>query len=206
MLLQPHLPLSGETGAAGPSAFPLVVRGGKLEPGLAAKQPWEALSSALEILRRMNIAAPPIAQVSSKQLLWTEGPPSSSDNGELSYHALLTDIRLFGATGETTELGRGQVFYNGRPLCNAGAGNNSPGTWDVNAANVVCRMLGFPRAREYYTRTCHFGDCTADDWILSGFNCTGTENRIIDCPHESTINSDCDTPAVDMVGVDCIPG
>ena len=63
MILQPHLPLSGETGAAGPSAFPLVVRGGKLEPGLAAKQPWEVLSSALEILRRMNIAAQPIAQV-----------------------------------------------------------------------------------------------------------------------------------------------
>lgn len=115
----------------------------------------------------------------------------------------MTDISLRGATAGP---GRGQVFLNGRPLCNAAAGNNAPGTWDINAANVVCRMLGFPKASKSFARTCQFGDCTASNWIRSGFQCTGSENDIRDCPHESSVAFDCDAPSVDMVGVECITG
>merc|ERR1712037_890202 len=87
---------------------------------------------------------------------------------------------------------RGQVFYKGRPLCNADGTNNDPGSWDMNNAQVVCKMLGFAKATNYYKRTCQFGDCTGTDWIMSGLNCIGTETNIEDCPHDSTISSQCD--------------
>ena len=113
-----------------------------------------------------------------------------------------TEISLRGATAGPD---RGQVFYKGRPLCNAGAGNND-GTWDINAANVICKMLGFPKAANAYKRACQFGDCTANDWILGGFNCTGQEANITECPHETTPSSDCNSAVVDMVGVQCSNG
>ena len=113
-----------------------------------------------------------------------------------------TEISLRGATAGPD---RGQVFYKGRPLCNAGAGNND-GTWDINAANVICKMLGFPKAANAYKRVCQFGDCTASDWILGGFNCTGQEAKIIECPHETTPSSECNSAGLDMVGVECSTG
>ena len=108
--------------------------------------------------------------------------------------------------GATARPDRGHVFYNGRPLCNAGNGTNDPGTWDINEANVVCKMLGFSRATKYYRRSCPFGDCTDKNFILGGFNCTGQEADITECQHETTPAKDCDSATHDMVGVECDTG
>ena len=114
-----------------------------------------------------------------------------------------TEISLRGASSGPD---RGQVFYKGRPLCNVAGTNNDPGSWNIDAANVVCRMLGFVRATDAYKRKCQFGGCTSEDWILSGFNCTGNEMNISECPHETTIPSACDDANVDGVGVQCDMG
>ena len=114
-----------------------------------------------------------------------------------------TEISLHGASSGPD---RGQVFYKGRPLCNVAGTNNDPGSWNIDAANVVCRMLGFVRATDAYKRKCQFGGCTSEDWILSGFNCTGNEMNISECPHETTIPSACDDANVDGVGVQCDMG
>ena len=105
--------------------------------------------------------------------------------------------------GSSATSSQGHVFLDGRPLCNAAQGNNSPGTWNLNAANVVCRELGFSGASNYYVRSCPFGDCSVQGWIRSGIRCSGTENSILDCPYESSIASDCDAPSVDYCGVKC---
>ena len=110
------------------------------------------------------------------------------------------NISLHGTTASSS---RGQVFLDGQPLCNAAIGNNSPGTWDFNAANVVCKELGFSTAANFYRRTCQFGDCMDDNWIRSGITCTGDETSILDCAHDPTIAEECDSAAVDMVGVEC---
>merc|ERR1712013_881607 len=98
------------------------------------------------------------------------------------------NISLHGTTASSSQ---GQVFLDGQPLCNAAIGNNSPGTWDFNAANVVCKELGFSAAANFYRRTCQFGDCMDD------------ETSILDCAHDPTIAEECDSAAVDMVGVEC---
>merc|ERR1719153_1283665 len=91
---------------------------------------------------------------------------------------------------------RGTVYLNGRPLCdddiNSRDGNS---VWDLDDATVVCRMLGFSKAtKEYHDNTegC-FGSCSPAGipFAMSGFQCTGTESHILDCPHDATVSSAC---------------
>ena len=111
--------------------------------------------------------------------------------------------------GSNARHDRGHVFYQGRPICPETTGN--PTTWDINASNVVCKMLGFSKAIKWSHDRCDYGDCpeAGIPFAMSGFNCTGSENHITDCPHDSTVPSNCGTNGetqgngVDIVGVEC---
>ena len=53
--------------------------------------------------------------------------------------------------------------------------------WDLNDAAVVCRQLGYLRASFAYSSS-HFGQGTGPIW-LDNIQCTGTESRLDQCPH-----------------------
>ena len=105
------------------------------------------------------------------------------------------------------------VFYNGLPLCDDNSFGD--GVWDLDDATVVCRMLGFSKAaKEYNDNICrdnNFGSCppAGIPFAMSGFQCTGSESHILDCPHDGTVSSHCGangfTPSngADIVGVEC---
>ena len=88
--------------------------------------------------------------------------------------------------------GRGHVFYDGRPLCAEG-GDGGGTTWDINASNVVCKLLGFSSTTAPpSTDGCPYTTCPAGiPFALGGFKCTGNETHIIDCPHDHTVGDHC---------------
>ena len=104
---------------------------------------------------------------------------------------------------------RGHVYFSGRPLCSATEGGNT--TWDINASNVVCRMLGFSGATSTFSVDgCPYGGCTEGvAFGFSGFKCNGNEAHILDCPHDKKVTKDCGTDGAtnsnqnDIVGVQC---
>ena len=108
-------------------------------------------------------------------------------------HAVNREISLGGYRATKSS---GNVYLHGRPLCNmdsdnAWAWNAWSGSWDMNAATVVCKMLGFPRAIDFH-RHCHFGGCTGKvAFAMGGFKCRGDESHIKFCPHDNTLSSDC---------------
>jgi len=106
---------------------------------------------------------------------------------------------------------RGMVYYNGLPLCADDSQNHY--TWDLDDATVVCRMLGFSKAAQYYIHcsTSYSGFCPPAGirFAASGFKCTGSESHILDCPHDDTASSYCGSSGfthssgADIVGVEC---
>ena len=109
--------------------------------------------------------------------------------------------------GSAATQDRGYVYYQGRPICAETTGGST--TWNINAARVICRMLGFSRAIQFYQDNCSvFGGCLKGvPFGKSGFKCTGNEAHIIDCPHDATVSSTCGSSGVtddyDSVGVEC---
>ena len=104
------------------------------------------------------------------------------------------------------------VYYNGLPLCDDDTANED--SWDLNDATVVCRMLGFSTAKKHYIEfqgaPWTFCPPVGTPFAMSGFKCTGSENHILDCPHDSTVSSYCGTnggftygDGSDIVGVKC---
>ena len=71
--------------------------------------------------------------------------------------------------------------------------------WDLNDAHVVCRMLGFPEARDATVRS-EYGQPIAQYASLSNIQCSGTEDSIFDCPHR--FNSNCSKSR--SAGVQCV--
>ena len=77
--------------------------------------------------------------------------------------------------------------------------------FDLNDANVICRMLGFPSA------IAALGSSIADDlygtapsgdnFVLSLLGCDGSEFSIFNCPHPGEWNADC--KANEIAGVQC---
>ena len=82
--------------------------------------------------------------------------------------------------------------------------------FDVNEANVICRMLGYPEPGSLIG-TAALASSTADDlygtapsgsnFVLDGLGCTGNEESIFDCQHKGEWNEHCD--ATDIAGVQC---
>ena len=82
-------------------------------------------------------------------------------------------IRLGGSTGGQ---GRVEVNYN-----NGGWGTICDDLWDLNDADVACRMLGFKSASSF-TKRASFGEGTGIVW-LDNVQCQGTESSLLLCSH-----------------------
>ena len=71
--------------------------------------------------------------------------------------------------------------------------------WDLNDANVLCKMLGFPGALDATVRS-QYGQPYLNDVIFSNVQCTGNEESIFDCPSDPNPNCDRSRSA----GVSCL--
>ena len=111
--------------------------------------------------------------------------------------------------GTNADSDRGHVFLGGRPLCAETSDRST--TWDINASNVVCRMLGFVATSTFSVDGCTFGGCPDNvPFGLSGFKCTGNETHILECPHDANVPENCGYSGVtggrqhDIVAVVCL--
>ena len=100
-------------------------------------------------------------------------------------------------------------------------GLRSDGQWagicddefDINDANVICRMLGFPYALRAYASSSDGGKSPAYDlygpapsgnnFVLSELKCTGNELSVFDCSHSVEWIEHC--WANEIAGVQCKP-
>ena len=71
--------------------------------------------------------------------------------------------------------------------------------FNINAANVVCRQLGFPSADDFHPWA-HFGEGSGQIW-LDNVRCTGAEPDIDFCRHRPWGNHNCGH--YEDVGVTC---
>jgi len=86
----------------------------------------------------------------------------------------------------------GNVFVRGRPVCDD--------SWGIDDADVACRQLGYPGARNY-TRENRFGSIHTSRFSMDDVGCRGDETRLQDCSHSSS--DDCDSS--EGAGVICNP-
>ena len=83
--------------------------------------------------------------------------------------------------------------------------------FDINDANVICKMLGFPRAMVALASSTDSGNSPAYDlygpapsgnnFVLSELKCTGNEPSIFDCPHSDELTEHC--WATEIAGIQC---
>ncbi|XP_071498745.1 neurotrypsin-like [Diadema antillarum] len=82
-------------------------------------------------------------------------------------------IRL--VNGSSAREGRVEIFYDGA------WGTVCDDLWDLNDAQVVCRMLGYPRARRAVSRA-YFGEGQGQI-VLDNVQCEGSEQNLTECSH-----------------------
>ncbi|XP_071503570.1 scavenger receptor cysteine-rich domain-containing protein DMBT1-like [Diadema antillarum] len=104
------------------------------------------------------------------------------------------EIRLVG--GQDNTQGRVEIYYNGQ------WGTVCDDLWDIEEANVVCRMLGFEGASNYSCCS-EYGEGSGPI-LLDDVQCNGTESNLADCQHNGYGMHDC--AHHEDVGVECIPG
>ena len=94
--------------------------------------------------------------------------------------------------GQDAHEGRVMILYAGvwGAICND--------LFNLSAANVVCRQLGYPGA----VRVASYGSDSNQIW-LDDVQCIGNETSIVDCSHNGFNIYDCNFNT-DQVGVECI--
>ncbi|XP_038046691.1 putative DMBT1-like protein [Patiria miniata] len=90
-------------------------------------------------------------------------------------------VRL--VNGSSSNEGQVEVFYQGEwgTVCDDG--------WDLNNADVVCRMLGYPSASNAWSGA-HFGQGSGPI-MLDNVNCQGYESSIAECNHAGWFSHNC---------------
>ena len=78
--------------------------------------------------------------------------------------------------------------------------------FDKKDADVVCRMLGYPSAEEFFnpaTGSHNFGkNPSQSSFVLDDLQCTGSEKSIFDCPNKGgEWEENCS--AIEIAGVRC---
>ena len=94
------------------------------------------------------------------------------------------DIRLSGSNRTNNLEGRVEVNYN-----SGGWGTICDDLWDIEDADVACRMLGFKSAFSY-KRHASFGEGSGIIW-LDNVLCQGTESSLLKCSHNGIVNHNC---------------
>ncbi|KAJ7377403.1 Neurotrypsin [Desmophyllum pertusum] len=104
-------------------------------------------------------------------------------------------IRLRG--GDSEHAGRVEIVYNGT------VGTICDNDFDIDDANVICKMLGFKGA--WSTMCCgRYGYGYGSIW-LDNLQCTGNETTLSACPHLGWGNHDDVCSHYNDAGVFCIP-
>ncbi|KAL9983471.1 hypothetical protein ACROYT_G005651 [Oculina patagonica] len=103
-----------------------------------------------------------------------------------------SEVRLVG--GKHAYEGRVEVKYDSewKAICDHG--------WNMKAANVVCRMLGYPEALRYTTGHTAYGRGDGHFW-LDDVNCGGREYDIERCSHRDWGRHNC--RSTNQAGVIC---
>lgn len=93
-------------------------------------------------------------------------------------------------------------MYEGRvEVCvNFNWGTVCDDLWGTPDATVVCRQLGFSDQNAQALSLAFFGQGT-DPIVLDNVRCTGSETRLLDCPHLTTHNC----IHLEDAGVRCMP-
>ena len=75
--------------------------------------------------------------------------------------------------------------------------------FDLNDADVICRMLGYPHAtKALAARTAADLYGTADsEIVLDDLGCTGNEDSVFDCQHNGEWIDNCE--ATEIAGIQC---
>ncbi|XP_066267217.1 neurotrypsin-like [Branchiostoma lanceolatum] len=96
----------------------------------------------------------------------------------------IVQVRLAGANA-TSFQGRVEVFYDGQ------WGSICDDSWGLEEANVVCRELGFPQAKEaIQSAAATFGEGTGIIW-LDDMECLGNETSLSQCTHKDWGDNNC---------------
>ena len=90
-------------------------------------------------------------------------------------------MRLVGGTRESE--GRVELFYDGS------WGTVCDDSWDLNDAQVVCRMLGYPGA-EQALGLAAFGQGQGNI-VLDDVSCQGEEKSLVECSHPGFLVENC---------------
>ena len=73
----------------------------------------------------------------------------------------------------------GELIVGGRPVCDDG--------WDINDANVACKMMGYQSANTAPTQISLPYPSPAD-FVLDNVDCTGEEDDLFQCPYVAIHN------------------
>ena len=99
-------------------------------------------------------------------------------------------VRLVNNISNSYSAGRVEVYYGGEwgTVCDDHPIHGNGGHANNNAANVICRMLGYSYG-EVKNRA-YFGRGNGTIW-LDDVHCTGAEKSLFDCQHRAWGSHNC---------------
>ena len=112
-------------------------------------------------------------------------------------------VRLINNISDSDSAGRIEVYYGGEwgTVCDDHPIDGNSGHANNNAANVICRMLGFNYGEP--KNAAYFGRGSGKIW-LDDVNCSGDEKSLSDCHHRGWGSHNCDHS--EDLGVACAGG
>ncbi|XP_022777811.1 lysyl oxidase homolog 2-like [Stylophora pistillata] len=144
---------------------------------------YDGGSVSSPLIRKMSGSSlpPPITSSSNNLYVKFSSDGTNAFDGFQATYRVLTagSIRISG----NTAIGRIEVYYDGQ------WGTVCDDAWDINDANVVCRQLGYTRAKRAYSGATH-GQGTGPIW-MDDLACSGSESHVYDCRHRGWGNHDC---------------